>query len=392
MKSNVMTVLLAVVCVHFALVKEVNAQSPELPPTQYDANAAAPDDLDQRLEQIDAMVTQELRNQNVPAYCIAVIKNGRTVFKKAYGFADVRRRRPNTINTVFGLASLTKTFTALTLLTLVDRGLVNLEDPLCKYIDGLTKPYRNLTIRQLASMTAGVPSVVSREVPWKDQLEILDHTPLVSQPGSQFLYSNFSYRLLGSVIMSVTHRPFLEVVGEVILEPLGMGSTATTTLLQPSGRVAQAYGDNQGNGPLLPIDYKNPAVSFSAGMLASTINDLERYVYGLMSGKMLSPDGYRTLWSYRPPLSTGQPSAWAFGWHSGNNNSMGGQHVVAMNGGTPGVASEIIILPDTNCAVIALCNLRKPPIYNIAKVAAKIAFGQNSSSNQNDQPPDYSSD
>ena len=333
------------------------------------------DDFPERLQRIDAMVNKRMAELNVPTYCLAVIRNGRTVFQKPYGYASLQTKQPCTNDTVFGLASLTKTFTALTLLSLVDQNLVALDDPLSKYVSGLTKPYQGLTIRQLASMSAGVPKQVSQEVAWVDQMDILDHTPLVSQPGSQFLYSNFSYRLIGQVIQNVTRRPYLEVVREIIFGPLQMNSSATTVMMQPTGRVAQAYGDNMGNGPLREIEYKNPAISFSAGMLASTSNDLVNYVYGLMSRKMISAQAFKTLWYDRPPLSTGDACPWAFGWHSGPNKSMNNQFVVNMNGGTPGVASTIIILPEANSAVIALCNLRKPPVYAIAKAAAAIAFG-----------------
>lgn len=332
-------------------------------------------DLQQRLARIDQMVMARMAEQNIPGYCLTVIKDGQVVLHKPYGFADLANHVPTTNATVFGLASLTKTFTAMTLLSLVDRGLVNLDDPLAKYIEGLTPPYQSLTIRQLASMTAGVPKVVQREVAWRDQLGILDHTPLSSAPGSEFLYSNFSYRLLGSVIERVTKRPYFEVVREVILGPLQMDSTATTVMLAPSGRVAQAYGDNMGKGPLHVVEYKDPDVSFAAGMLATTSDDLLKYVFGMMSGRMLSQPGYRTLWIDRPPLTSGQPSNWAFGWGSAFNPNYGCR-VNSMNGGTPGVASTIILLPEQNSAVIALCNLRKPQTYAIAKAAAHIAFGK----------------
>jgi len=344
-------------------------------------NAATDNDFQQRLQQIDQMVATSLAEQNVPGYCIAIIKDGKVVFQKPYGFADAEARIPVTPDTVFGLASLTKTFTALTLLACVDKGLVKLDDPLSKYIDGLTPEYQPLTIRQLASMTAGVPKVLSQEVLWKDQLDILDHTPLVSQPGSEFLYSNFSYRLLGSVISKVTGRNYLEMVREVIFEPFGMNSSATTVMLQPTGRVAQAYGDNMGAGPVRRVEYKNPAISFSAGMLASTNNDLCNYVFGMWSRKTLSEQGYKTLWYERPPLTTGKPSKWAFGWSSNRRANMNNQLVVAMNGGTPGVASSIIMMPEAQCAVVTLSNLRKPPVYQIAKNAFNMAFG-------NGQPAD----
>lgn len=338
------------------------------------ASQAQDIELERKLQAVDQMVMQRMQMLNMPGYCLAIIKNGKVVFQKPYGFADVNSRRPVTNQTVFGLASLTKTFTALTLLSLVDKGLVNLEDPLTKYVRDLSPQYQNLTIRQLASMTGGVPKVVPQEVEWKNQIPILNKMPLQSEPGSQFLYSNFSYRLIGSVITNVTKRDYLEVVRETILNPLEMNSTATTVIMSKYGMVATAYGDNNGKGPLRQIEYKNPEVSFSAGMLASTSDDLIRYVFGLMSNKLISPQAYQTMWYQRPPLSSGAASPWAFGWSVGRKEKMGGQYVISMNGGTPGVASSIIIFPESNSALISLSNLRKPPVYQIAQKAAAIMF------------------
>lgn len=338
------------------------------------------DELNQKLAAVDQMVIERMQMLNMPGYCLAIIKNGKVVFQKPYGYADVSQTRPVTNQTVFGLASLTKTFTALTLLSLVDKGLVNLDDPLSKYVRDLSPQYQNLTIRQLASMTAGVPKVVPQEVEWRNQIPILDKMPLQFEPGSQYLYSNFSYRLLGTVITNVTKRDYLEVVRETILNPLQMNNTATTVIMSKYGIVATAYGDNNGKGPLRQIEYKNPEVSFSAGMLASTSDDLVRYVFGLMSRKIISPQAYQTMWYTRPPLTTGAPSPWAFGWSAGKKEKMGGQYVVAMNGGTPGVASSIIIFPESNSAIISLSNLRKPPVYQIAQKAAAIMFAPQNAS------------
>ncbi len=356
------------------------------------------DELNQKLAAVDQMVIERMQMLNMPGYCLAIIKNGKVVFQKPYGYADVSQTRPVTNQTVFGLASLTKTFTALTLLSLVDKGLVNLDDPLSKYVRDLSPQYQNLTIRQLASMTAGVPKVVPQEVEWRNQIPILDKMPLQFEPGSQYLYSNFSYRLLGTVITNVTKRDYLEVVRETILNPLQMNNTATTVIMSKYGIVATAYGDNNGKGPLRQIEYKNPEVSFSAGMLASTSDDLVRYVFGLMSRKIISPQAYQTMWYTRPPLTTGAPSPWAFGWSAGKKEKMGGQYVVAMNGGTPGVASSIIIFPESNSAIISLSNLRKPPIYQIAQKAAAIMFapqnasGPAPSAQEDEQATESSSD
>lgn len=335
---------------------------------------------------MDRMVTQQLADQHIPGYCLTVVSNGAVVFQKAYGFADLQKQVPVTPSTVFGIGSLTKTFTALTLLTLVDKGLVNLDDPVSKYVPDLPPDYQPLKIRQLASMVAGVPSKAPRELAWREQLKILNQMPLVSKPGSQYLYSNYSYRLLGSVIANVTGRDYLEVVREVI-NPLGMSSTGTVFSLASTGRVALPYADNMGNGPLREIEYKQPAVQFSAGMIATSSEDLTKYVQALMSRQILSEQGYRTLWYTRPPLTTGAPSPWAFGWKSApdGGKNFTGQFMVTMNGGVPGVASNIIILPESRSAVIALCNLRKPSVYAISRQAAQMVFG-NGSSADNEEP------
>ena len=112
-------------------------------------------------------------------------------------------------------------------------------------------------------------------------------------------------------------------------------------------------------------------------MLASNSDDMLKYALALMKGQVLTPDAYQTLWYDRPPLTTGELSNWAFGW--GSNKiapAYGGAKAVSMNGGIPGVASTMILLPEKNSAVVALCNLRKPPVYKIAKEVAALAFGR----------------
>lgn len=326
-------------------------------------------------EQIDSLVVQRIREQNIPGYAISVVKDGRLIIHNSYGFQNLEQQRPATNQTVFGLASVTKTFTAFCLLSLVDKGLISLEDPLDKYFRDLGDDYKKLTIRQLASMIAGVPSNIGEQRPWTQQFDQLVHTPLVSQPGSKYLYSNYSYRLLGSVIESVTGKPYLEYVNETMLVPFGMVSTGTTATLAQSGLVAQVYGDNNGAVPPHPIPFMNPAAQFSAGMLESSSDDMLKYAEALLSRKVLSPKAYQTLWYERPPLTTGEPSKWAFGWGSKVAPLYGNARTVSMNGGVPGVASTMILFPEKNSCVVTLCNLRKPPVYKIATEVAALVFG-----------------
>lgn len=219
------------------------AQAPNLGPAAAPTADAASAEI---AKSVDVLVVRELGEQNIPGYALAVIKDGKLIVHRGYGVMNIQTQQPVTPQTVFGLASLTKTFTALTLLTLVDQGKVNLDDTLDMYVSDLTKPYQKLTVRQLASMTAGVPKELSQEVAWRNQLPILVNTPLESQPGTSFLYSNFSYRLLGDVIQKASGKPYFELVRERIFGPLNMNSSGTTVEFQSSGMLASAYGDNNG--------------------------------------------------------------------------------------------------------------------------------------------------
>jgi CubicO group peptidase (beta-lactamase class C family) len=181
-------------------------------------------DVDARLDNLIASRVQKLQ---IPGYSLGIIHNGKVVFKKGYGTTDFENGSPVTSQTVFGLASLTKTFTALVLLSLVDQGKINLDDRLDKYLDDLVKSWRPITIRQLASMSGGILKALPSEVVWSEQFKLVQEQPLVSTPGSEYLYSNYSYRTLGSVIEKVTGKKYLEVVHETVLDPLSMKATGT---------------------------------------------------------------------------------------------------------------------------------------------------------------------
>ncbi len=304
-------------------------------------------------ERLDRMVGEQVERLNVPGYAVTVIYRGETVLQKGYGFADIASRRRPDPETVFGLASLTKSFTGLAIVMLVERHKLRLDDELGKYLDNLSPAYQKLTIRELATMTAGVPrSVAPNDLTWEQQIKKAQTLPLVSKPGSAYLYSNLSYRILGAVIEKVSGESYMEFLRENVLGPLGMSETKRTdqTFSQP---IATPYAVS--NGRPTAIEYKNPRINFSAGMLASNSVDLAKYAQALLArdSRLLSPAGYDLLWKQRWDLSGGGPNNWAFGWRSTKKQ---GHWLVTWNGGDPGVASLIEIYPDDQLIVIGLAN------------------------------------
>lgn len=348
-----LTLSLALVC---SLILPVAAQVPAPTPTNEVANPA--------LKAIASRVESEVAACRVPGYSLAIIDNGRIVLTETLGYSNLNSRTAVNGDTVFGLASLTKTFTALALLQLVDQGKINLDDPVGKYIT-VGPNWQNLRIRDLASMRAGLPASRADELPWPEESRYLQNQPLSYEPGSQFLYSNPSYRVLGDLIAAVSGRPYLQYIGENILMPLGMRHTGTVEL---AGMVSSQYADKR--GVIQQIAPKNPWTSYSAGMLAASLNDLCLYAQAILDHKLLSAVAYKTYLYERPPLSTGAVANWAFGWASSVNAKAGNRRMVIMNGGLPGVASTIILFPEQRIAVIALANLRSADVYKISKHAA----------------------
>jgi len=349
------------------------ALAPSVQAVRAQGNAAGVQFDDPRLKAVDDMVHRTLSEQNVPGYAIAIIKGGHVVYKVAHGWADLQSRQGASADTIFGLASVTKTFTALAVLHLIDEGKLRPEGTLDQYLRPETIPptWRKMTIDQLASMRAGLPESRPNEEPWPLEMTILERQPLAYEPDSQFVYSNPSYRVLGTVIEAVTGMPYLAYIHQLILAPLGMASTGTVVTLAGTNRVAIQYDDRQGQSPIHVVAPKNPMTSFSAGMLASSVDDMCIYAQALLDKKILSPAAYNKYLVERPPLSGGQPANWAYGWGSNTNKRLN-QRVNSMNGGLPGVASTIILVPDSNMAVVALSNLRKKPVYAIAKRAMMI--------------------
>jgi CubicO group peptidase (beta-lactamase class C family) len=370
------TVLLCIVCscsmlvpVHSQTRRKANTNAQA--PGASGATPSTPESPYQISARVDRMVEAQVRKLGIPGYGLTVIHGGTIVLQKGYGFADLEAQSPVTPHTVFGLASVTKTFTSFGLLLLVDEGKIKLDDTLNHYLPELTPAWRKITIRQLASMTAGIPEGMPNEIPWPEEMKLLQERPLAFEPGTRYLYSNCSYRILGSVIEKVTGKTYMEFVRERILEPLGMRDTGPTDR-QFEPPMAAPYARKPEGGLERLGGYKGPEINFSAGMLASNSVDMAKYAQALVTHKMLSPKGYELLWMKRQALPGGKAAPWAFGWESG---SVAGHLQVRISGGLPGIASTVLIFPNDDLIVIGLANIGGAEPHNLTQAVARELLG-----------------
>jgi CubicO group peptidase (beta-lactamase class C family) len=308
---------------------------------------------------IKAIVEAEARYGDFSGV-VLVARNDRAIFQWAGGFASREFEVPNTQATRFDVGSITKTFTALGIMQLVEEGRIRIDDPLSKHLPECPVPEKNeITIRQLLTHTSGLYDYANDE---KVVLETLfkrttsDLVPfvygpgLLSPPGREVHYSSGGYVLLGAVIEKVSGMSYSRYLEERILKPAGMGSTALLTADDVCPNKAVGYKrldrDRYANRSLWQFP------GSPAGGIYSTAGDLFRYVQALLGEKLLSAESLAELLA---PKGQNDPDRGtiAYAWWI---DRIGSQKVIYHGGGTPGFSSSLYIFPELKITAIVLSN------------------------------------
>ena len=295
---------------------------------------------------------------------VLVAQNGKFLLARGYGYANAEWKTPNTLQTRFRLGSLTKQFTATAIMQLREKGLLSLQDSLCKYLQPCVEAWKPVTLHHLLSHTSGIagygdlPEPKTRAIPpWtaKQVAAQFRDKPLEFAPGTRWLYSDWGYCLLGLVIESVTGKPYAQILSEQIFEPLGMHDTGYD---QPETILEQrAAGYRLVVGRLENAEYINMAGPYSAGALYSTAQDLYKWDQALYTEAILPRSALALMW-------TEVTSNYGYGWMVSTPTSaskppwaLPKRFQVVHPGSINGFTSEILRFPDEHLTVIVLANL-----------------------------------
>ena len=246
--------------------------------------------LEAVLPRIDGIADTTFASWNVPGLIYGIVRDGSLVHARGIGTLRVGEEATPTTSSVFRIASMTKSFTAATVLLLRDEGQLRLDDEVARYVPELaavrlpTRDSPPITIRHLLTMTAGFPT----DDPWGDRQQGLDlgeFSRLLAgglsfawAPGTRFEYSNLGYGILGRLITNVAGREYREVVGDRLLTPLGMTSSGYLAAEVDPARLARGYLWRDGRFVEEPIDGYGALASM--GGLFTTVDDLTRWVAG----------------------------------------------------------------------------------------------------------------
>ena len=310
----------------------------------------------------DSLFQSSLDSTFIAGGAILVHQKGKTLLKKAYGQASLELEVPMPENAIFEIGSVTKQFTAVAILKLVEDGKLALEDDFTQYLDYDTKG-RKITIDQLLNHTSGIASyteieefgsLVPQELPRDSLLRILETKDFLFEPGEALIYNNSAYFFLGLIIEKITGKPYEEYLKDVIFEPLGM----TNTYYCSTSKVVKnkAYGYDYSPNGLNQKQYLSHNWPYAAGSLCSTTEDLLIWMTALHDGKLLSKEQYQELTTPKG-LNDGTPVRYAMGLSHFNNY---GNEEIGHGGGIPGFLTQTNYFPEKDLYIICITNTAGP--------------------------------
>ena len=344
------------------------------------ATAQVVDTIDPAMKaRVDAIAAGVMEQRGVPSASVAVVQGGKLVYTHAYGRAHIEPDKAATPDMRYSIGSISKQFTAAAILILQEQGKLKLDDPVGKYVPGLTRG-DEVTIRQVLSHTAGYQDywpedylMKPMEQPTTGQ-EIIDRwakKPLDFEPGTQWQYSNTNFVIAGMIVEKVSGQKLMEFLGEHIFHPLNMRSVWNSDEAKLTQTDATAYIRNA-LGPLRQAPKEGRGWMFAAGELAMTAHDLALWDESLIAQKILQPESYREMFT-EIKLKDGKGTHYGLGVFVADLN---GHHDISHSGEVTGFVSDNEVLVDDGVAVAVLTNHMAAGAGDIARLAASTVAGQ----------------
>jgi CubicO group peptidase (beta-lactamase class C family) len=340
---------------------------------------------DAAMAEVDRGMESYRLDAHIPGMVWAIVQDGRTIHVKAAGVQDIDGKRPVTADTLFRIASMTKAFTALSILKLRDEGRLSLDEPVETYVPELrgwnypTDDSPKIRVRELLTHTAGFVT----DDPWGDR-----QTPMAEEDFTRFLregvrftrppatameYSNLGYALLGRIIANVSRQPYKDFVEQLLFKPLAMTSTGYDAMAMPPERRALGYRWED-NGWKLEPTMAHGAFGAMGGIQTSA-NDYAKWIAYLLSAwpprdgadsgpvrrssvRELAQGANFPSVRLRPgssgPDACREAATYAMGFYAASDCELG--LTLSHGGGYPGYGSHVLLLPDYGIGIFALAN------------------------------------
>lgn len=347
-------------------------------------------------KEVDVLVENTLKTFNVPGIAVGIVKDGKLVLAKGYGVANIKTGQKVDANTLFGIASNSKAFTASALAILVDEGKINWDDKVKKYLPDF-KMYdeyvtEQFTIRDLLTHKSGLGLGAGDLMIWpdghdftpKDIVKNIQYLKPVSGFRTKYDYDNLLYVIAGEVIEKVSGKTWCDFVEERLMKPIGMNkSAASWSRLKDTTNTIVPHVPTNGKLEIVPR-YTNHIFDAAAGLYAS-VNDLSQWLIVQMNkGKygnnqqLFSEKQWKEMWTSQTilPLPNTYPYTsnfrnYGLGWRLEDIN---GHLQVSHTGGLDGIVTQSIMIPDVKLGIIVLTNQQNGAAFNVISNTIKDSY------------------
>lgn len=314
---------------------------------------------------IDSLL-QEKYNYNAPGATFLVSKDGKIVYKKAFGLSNLELNLPMHTENVFEIASMTKQFTAISILMLAEQGKLNLDDEITTFIPDYPTNGHKITVHHLLTHTSGIKdftrvkglnAISTKEFTPLELIDFFKNEPINFIPGEKFKYCNSGYVILGYIIEKVSEQNYENFVEEQIFKKLGMTSSQYASHKEIIKNRASGYQYKDGYINSRQVSYTFP---YASGALMSTVTDMFKWQEAIKNNFLISKETTeKAFTNYK--LNNGKHINYGYGWHLKVRNGISARE---HGGHFFGFKSMGVYLPDFDIYVVGLsnCDCNSPTI------------------------------
>lgn len=307
----------------------------------------------------DKILTDFFTDSNGPGGTALIVKDGKTIYKKAFGKANLELDVPMQTNHIFRIGSITKQFTACAILKLAEEGKLSIQDDFTKYVEDYPTHGHTITIEHLLTHTSGIKSYTDlkkwdleahkKDFTPEEMIDYFKNEPMDFTPGTAFRYNNSAYFLLGYIIEQVSGKTYAEYINDTFFEPLGMKNSSYGSSKRIVKNRAAGYqkGETYQNA-----DFLSMTQPYGAGSLLSNVEDLSIWYQAVNSGKVISKSNLQKAHT-NFKLKNGKPTIYGYGWFLGN---VQGSNMYEHGGGIHGYLTASIFLPEEEVFVAVFSN------------------------------------
>ncbi|MFC1575061.1 serine hydrolase domain-containing protein [Gemmatimonadota bacterium] len=322
-----------------------------------------------------AAARDHVTNRYLPGVSVAVGRAGEVVWAEAFGWADLSHDTRATPETLYPVGSISKSLTATAAGLLFERGLLDFEVPVQEYVPGFPEKRWPITTGQLMGHIASVHNYGMSEALRQahcdravEALAVITEDTLLFEPGQEYRYSNYGFRLVGAVVESVAEEPYLDFMHREVFSAIGMERTVPDLGIIPEAATKYDRGSFRTLRRAQEVDM---SCSMAAGGFLSTPSELVRFGFAMLYAEILQQETVDLFWTSQR-LNSGEPTGYGYGWSVGTvrlGGDSGPTPMVSHGGGVLGGRASLLILPEEDMVVVTMTNSST----DVASLARRVA-------------------